>query len=47
MSILLKQWATGIAGGQPWSSYWNTLFTEDGLNFLLTEDGLNYLQYNE
>jgi hypothetical protein len=24
MSVLLKQWATGIAGGQSWSTYWTT-----------------------
>ena len=24
MSLLLKQWATGVAGGQSWSSYWET-----------------------
>ena len=30
-----------------WSSYWETLLTEDTLNFLLTEDKLIYLQYNE
>jgi len=27
MSLLLKQWATGIAGGQSWSSYWATLIS--------------------
>lgn len=46
MSILLKQWATGIAGGFSWSAYWTQLLTEAGDNLVAENDDILLTEQN-
>lgn len=47
MSILLKQWATGIAGGQSWSSYWATRTYTERVNHYFGSNIVAHYPLNE